>query len=132
MLSSALIGTGSYVPEKILTNFDLEKMVDTSDEWIRRRTGMVERHIVDGDTASSDLGIQASLKAIEVAGINPEEIDMVRDIMRETGALKYSEKKAEEFVKIAKTSLEEAEPPLEKKAVNWLTELVNFVIERAY
>jgi len=62
----------------------------------------------------------------------PEEIDMVRDIMRETGALAYSEKKAEKFVKIAKTSLEEAEPPLEKKAVDWLTELVNFVVERAY
>ncbi len=62
----------------------------------------------------------------------PEEIDMIRDIMRETDALEYAEKKAEEFVKIAKTSLEEAEPPLEKKAMDWLIELVNFVVERAY
>ncbi len=62
----------------------------------------------------------------------PEEIDMVRDIMRETDALEYAEKKAEEFVKIAKKSLEEAEPPLEKKAMDWLIELVNFVVERAY
>jgi len=74
---SAIIGTGSYAPEKVLTNFDLEKMVDTSDEWIRRRTGMVERRIADGNTASSDLGIQASLRAIETAGIDPAEIELI-------------------------------------------------------
>ncbi|MBD3183254.1 beta-ketoacyl-ACP synthase III [Candidatus Poribacteria bacterium] len=77
LLNSALIGTGSFAPEKTLTNFDLEKMVDTSDEWIRRRTGMVERHIVDENTASSDLAIQAALKAIEKANIDPEEIDLI-------------------------------------------------------
>jgi 3-oxoacyl-[acyl-carrier-protein] synthase III len=76
-IKSAIIGTGSYAPEKILTNFDLEKMVDTSDEWIRRRTGMVERRIADENTASSDLGIQASLRAIETAGIDPSEIDLI-------------------------------------------------------
>ena len=74
---SAIIGTGSYLPEKILTNFDLEKMVDTSDEWIQRRTGIIERRIVDENTASSDLGIPASLLAIEDAGINPLEIDLI-------------------------------------------------------
>ncbi len=77
MLNSAVIGTGSYAPEKILTNYDLEKMVDTSDEWIRRRTGMVERRIADENTASSDLGIKASLNAIEMAGIDPLEIDLI-------------------------------------------------------
>jgi 3-oxoacyl-[acyl-carrier-protein] synthase-3 len=76
-IKSAIIGTGSYAPEKVLTNFDLEKMVDTSDEWIRRRTGMVERRIADENTASSDLGIQASLRAIETAGVDPSEIDLI-------------------------------------------------------
>lgn len=75
--NSAIIGTGSYAPEKVLTNYDLEKMVDTSDEWIRRRTGMVERRIADENTASSDLGIQSSLRAIEDAGIDPLEIDLI-------------------------------------------------------
>ena len=77
LLNSAVIGTGSYAPEKILTNQDLEKMVDTSDEWIRRRTGMVERRIADDDVASSDLGLQASLKAIEMARIDPLEIELI-------------------------------------------------------
>jgi 3-oxoacyl-[acyl-carrier-protein] synthase-3 len=66
---SAIIGTGSYAPEKVLTNHDLE--------WIRRRTGMVERRIADKDTASSDLGIQSSLRAIESAGIDPIEIELI-------------------------------------------------------
>lgn len=74
---SAIISTGSYVPEKVLTNFDLEKMVDTSDEWIQRRTGIIERRIADENMASSDLGIQASLKAIKDAGIDPLEIDLI-------------------------------------------------------
>jgi len=77
LLNSALIGTGSYAPEEVLTNHDLEKMVDTSDEWIRRRTGMVERRIASKDTASSDLGIQASLKAIEMAGIDAKQIELI-------------------------------------------------------
>ena len=77
MLNAALIGTGKHTPERILTNHDLEKMVDTSDEWIRRRTGMVERRIADEDTASSDLGIQAALKAIDTAGIDAKEIELI-------------------------------------------------------
>ena len=75
--NSAIIGTGSYAPERILTNFDLEKMVDTSDEWIRRRTGMVERRIADENTASSDMGIQAALRAIETAQIDVKEIELI-------------------------------------------------------
>lgn len=72
-----IAGTGHYVPDKILTNFDLEKMVDTSDEWIRTRTGMVERRIASEDQAASDLAYQASLKAIEMAKIKPKDIDMI-------------------------------------------------------
>ena len=72
-----IAGTGHYVPDKILTNFDLEKMVDTSDEWIRTRTGMVERRIASEDQAASDLAYQASLKAIEMAKIKPKDLDMI-------------------------------------------------------
>ncbi|HEX30882.1 TPA: ketoacyl-ACP synthase III [Candidatus Poribacteria bacterium] len=77
MLRAAIIGTGSAVPEKILTNFDLEKMVDTSDEWIRRRTGIVERRIADENTASSDLGFMAAQRAIEDAGVDPLDLEAV-------------------------------------------------------
>ncbi len=72
-----IIGTGSYLPEKILTNFELEKMVDTSDEWITTRTGIKERRIADKDTSTSDLAVSAAKKAIENAKINPEEIDLI-------------------------------------------------------
>jgi len=74
---SRIIGTGSYLPEKILTNFDLEKMVDTSDEWIRSRTGIEERHIASDDEATSDLAYRAALAAIENAGLAPADIDFV-------------------------------------------------------
>jgi len=65
------------VPEKVLTNKDLERIVDTSDEWIYSRTGMRERHIAATDQASSDLGSEAAKKAIADAGISPEEIDLI-------------------------------------------------------
>lgn len=70
-------GTGMYVPEKILTNTDLEKIVDTSDEWIRTRTGMSERHIASKDQAATDLAYEATLKAIESARIKHRDIDMI-------------------------------------------------------
>jgi 3-oxoacyl-[acyl-carrier-protein] synthase-3 len=72
-----ITGTGSYLPEKILTNQDLEKMVDTSDEWIRDRTGISERHIAADDEFTVDLAEQAARKAIEAAGISVEDIDLV-------------------------------------------------------
>ncbi|MBG86962.1 MAG: 3-oxoacyl-ACP synthase [Verrucomicrobiales bacterium] len=68
---------GSYVPEKVLTNADLEKIVDTTDEWITSRTGIKERRIAADDEATSDLGAKASLMAMERAGISPDEIDLV-------------------------------------------------------
>src|SRR5690606_17234036 len=72
-----LIGLGSHVPDKILTNADLEKMVDTNDEWIVSRTGIRERRIAGQDEASSDLAVEASKKALKHAGISAEQIDLI-------------------------------------------------------
>lgn len=72
-----ILGTGRCLPEKILTNFDLEKMVDTSDEWIRTRTGISERRISDKDTATSDLATAAAVKAMEDAGVTAKDIDVI-------------------------------------------------------
>lgn len=72
-----IIGTGSYLPEKILSNAELEKMVDTSDEWIVTRTGMKERRIAKSTEFTSDMGISAAKVALEDAGKTPEEIDLI-------------------------------------------------------
>jgi 3-oxoacyl-[acyl-carrier-protein] synthase-3 len=72
-----IIGTGSYLPKKVLTNFDLEKMVETSDEWIVTRTGMKERRIAAADEFTSDMGTKAALKALEAAGCPVEKIDLI-------------------------------------------------------
>ncbi len=72
-----ILSVGSYVPEKILTNFDLEKMVETSDEWISTRTGIKERRIADKNESTSDLAYKASLKAIENAKISVDDIDLI-------------------------------------------------------
>jgi len=77
MRYSRIIGTGSYLPEKILTNQDLERMVDTSDEWIRTRTGIAQRHIAADDEMASDLALKASREAIKAAGIGADEIDLI-------------------------------------------------------
>lgn len=77
MIYSKIIGTGSYLPDKVLTNFDLEKIVDTSDEWIVSRSGIRERHIAAEGQMTSDLALQASLKAIEAAGIAADDIDLI-------------------------------------------------------
>jgi len=74
---SMIAGTGSYTPGKILTNADLEKMVDTSDEWIRARTGIRERAIVKNGTVTSDLCKEAALKALKEAKILPEDLDAI-------------------------------------------------------
>jgi 3-oxoacyl-[acyl-carrier-protein] synthase III len=73
----SIIGTGSYVPKKVLTNADLSRMVDTSDEWITTRTGIKERRIAAKDEQTSDMAAKAALKAIEQAKISPTEIDLV-------------------------------------------------------
>ena len=68
---------GSYLPEKVLTNADLEKMVDTTDKWITERTGIKKRHIAADDQSASDLGFEAAKKAIANSGIDASEIDMI-------------------------------------------------------
>lgn len=72
-----IIGIGSYVPEKVLTNLDLEKMVDTSDSWIRERTGISERRIAEDTQATSDLAFKAAERAVSDAGLKPEDIDLI-------------------------------------------------------
>ena len=77
MTYSRIIGTGSYLPEKILTNQDLESMVDTSDEWIQERTGIRERHIAAEGETTADLGVIAARRAMEMAGKNKDDIDLI-------------------------------------------------------
>ena len=72
-----IIGTGSYLPEKVLTNVDIEKFLDTSDEWIYTRTGIKERRIAEKDAATSDLCKIACERAMEMAGVKPDDIDLV-------------------------------------------------------
>lgn len=72
-----IIGTGGYLPEKVLTNHDLEKMVDTSDEWILERTGISKRHIAAEDETTCDLAEQAARRAMEAAGKGPGDIDLI-------------------------------------------------------
>ena len=77
MTYSKIIGTGSYLPEKILTNQDLESIVDTNDSWIRTRTGIEQRHIAADNEMASDLAVNACLKAIESADISVDKIDLI-------------------------------------------------------
>lgn len=74
---AVIAGLGSYVPDRILTNADLEKIVDTTDEWIVSHTGIRERHIADDDQASSDLGYEAARRALEDAGMEADELDLI-------------------------------------------------------
>src|ERR1700747_538505 len=73
----SIVGTGSYVPEKILTNEDLSRIVDTSDEWITTRTGIKERRVAAKDENTSDMATKAALNAIEEAKISPKEINLI-------------------------------------------------------
>lgn len=77
MIYSRITGTGSYLPEKVMTNHDLEKIVETSDQWIRERTGIEQRHIAADSETTVDLAEKASRLAIESAGIDPTEIDLI-------------------------------------------------------
>lgn len=76
-ISAVVAGTGSQVPERILTNADLEKMVDTSDQWITERTGMKERHISAPGEAASDIAVKACQKALAEAKVKPEDLDLI-------------------------------------------------------
>ena len=77
MQEAGILGLGCYLPSKKITNSDIEKVVDTSDEWIRTRTGIRERRIASEKEAASDLGAEASRVAIKDAGLNPEDIDLI-------------------------------------------------------
>lgn len=72
-----VIGVGHYAPDNVVTNFDLEKIVDTSDEWIRTRTGIEERRIAKDDEDSSDMAFEAAKRALDDANMSPEEIDLI-------------------------------------------------------
>ena len=75
--SAGILGLGSYVPEKILTNADIEKLVDTNDEWITERTGIKERRICAPEQATSDLSLIAAQRALADANVSAEELDMI-------------------------------------------------------
>ena len=77
MSYSRIVGTGRYLPERIMTNSDLEKIVDTSDEWIRTRTGVERRHVVAEDQTTSDMCVEAAKTAIKAAGVSVSDIDLV-------------------------------------------------------
>jgi 3-oxoacyl-[acyl-carrier-protein] synthase III len=77
LIYSRIEGTGSYLPEKVLTNFDLEKIVDTTDEWIRTRTGIERRHIAAESETTVDMAEPAARAALHSAGVAPEEIDLI-------------------------------------------------------
>ena len=73
----SIIATGSYLPERVMTNADLAKMVNTSDEWITTRTGIKERHIAAADQATSDLSAEAARRALRQAAMAPGEVEMI-------------------------------------------------------
>ena len=74
---SRIIGTGSYLPQKVLTNKDLESLVDTTDEWIVERTGIKQRHIAADNESTSSMAINASIDAIKSSGLSEKDIDLV-------------------------------------------------------
>ncbi|WP_379969978.1 beta-ketoacyl-ACP synthase III [Ectobacillus sp. sgz5001026] len=76
-MNAGIVGIGRHVPEKVLTNHDLEKIVETSDEWIRTRTGIEERHIASDDENTSDMALKAAEAAIKDAGISAEDIELI-------------------------------------------------------
>ena len=77
VIRSVIIGVGAHLPKRVMTNADLAKLVDTSDEWIVERTGIRERHIAAADERTSDLGIAAAKQALVRAAIDPVDIDLV-------------------------------------------------------
>ena len=77
MIYSKIAGTGRYLPERILTNAEMEEIVDTSDEWIRTRTGVERRHVAAKDELTSDLCVKAANEAMQSAGVSPEDIDLI-------------------------------------------------------
>ncbi len=77
MIYSRIAGTGSYLPPRVMTNAEFAARLDTSDAWIRERTGIVQRHIAEKSQASSDLALEASRRALDAAGLKPDDIDLI-------------------------------------------------------
>jgi len=77
MRRATITGWGKHLPPNVMTNKDLEEIVDTTDEWIQKRTGIKKRRIADEDTATSDLAIEASKEALDKANLDPEELDLI-------------------------------------------------------
>ena len=77
MIYSRILATGSYLPERVMSNAELEAMVDTSDEWIRERTGIQRRHIVADNESTCDLAERAARAALESADVDPSELDLI-------------------------------------------------------
>jgi 3-oxoacyl-[acyl-carrier-protein] synthase-3 len=76
-IAVGITGIGAYAPDRVLTNADLERMVDTTDEWIETRTGIRERHIAEPDQAASDLALPAAREALKEAGVDAEDLDLI-------------------------------------------------------
>ena len=77
MIYSSITGTGGYLPERIMDNAELEQMVDTSDEWIRSRTGVIKRHIAAEDEMTCDLAEHAARRAMEAASVSADDVDLI-------------------------------------------------------
>ena len=77
MIRTRIIGTGRYLPSRVVKNTDLEKIMDTSDEWIRQRTGILQRHVVEPGVGPSDLGAEAARRALDAAGLTPADVDFL-------------------------------------------------------
>ena len=77
MIHSRIVGTGSYLPARIVTNAEFAARLDTSDAWIRERTGIAQRHLAEAGQTSSDLALEASRAALAAAGVKPDEIDLI-------------------------------------------------------
>jgi 3-oxoacyl-[acyl-carrier-protein] synthase-3 len=97
-IKAIITGTGRYVPPKIVTNFDLEKIMNTTDEWIRQRSGIVERHYAESGVGSSDLAYEAALKAIENAGIEKSSIGAL-DVRNQCTGFIYALSVADHFIR---------------------------------
>src|SRR5437764_15409175 len=74
---SSIAGVGVYAPEKVLSNFDLERMMDTSDKWITERTGIRRRHVAEPGTTTFEVATKAARSALDAAGVNPKDLDMI-------------------------------------------------------
>ncbi len=77
MIQARIVGTGSYAPKKVITNHDLEKLIETSDEWITERTGIKERRVAEAHEATSDLAYEASIRALKAAGLHASDLDLI-------------------------------------------------------